>query len=363
MGPATKIYSLLTNDVLIKYSEWTASWDTTLELFTWGRTKLYDDEKVLEECTVEDIVALLTFERGNGLIEDEKNEMDLDVDGVFVRFANSEMFSFDFNEMSKINKWRETVVKWIRTGQVDGRILKSESVQLLAAEIATILLPSAEEERNALHAPCTIILKLCKQCPVHCILEMAAKLSAKQSDVEQRWRSIGRVAGILGRSVIRSLTIARENILETRRLESALMIQKYLRSATERAKYVERVAAVRGAVNLIWTCYRGLQQRNALHLWLDQRVKETRLRKKITRFDALKQFVLQQHDVEEKEIDILNAMVFDDGFESDTLQLSEMLMIYEKLPWCQLRCAQFIPDFFRARQRMYIIVLFKYTLR
>lgn len=35
--------------------------DTKLKLYTWGLTKMYGDEKVLEECSVEDIVTLWTF--------------------------------------------------------------------------------------------------------------------------------------------------------------------------------------------------------------------------------------------------------------------------------------------------------------
>ena len=352
MGPATKMYSLLMNDVVIEYSQWTASWDTTLELFTWGRTKLYDDEKVLEECTVEEIVTLLTFQRDNPLMEDEKNEMDsVDVDGVFSRFASSEMFRSDFDEISKIDKWRDIVVKWIRVEKVDGRRLKSDSIHILAAEIAATLTFNSAEESNTLQLPCTTIPKLCKLCPAHLILEMDAKLSAKQSAVEEQWRSIGRVAGILELSVIRSLSIARENILETRRRdEGAVMIQRHLRSATERTKYVERIAAVKDAVHVIWACYRRLQMRIGLQ-------RRSILRKKTTRFDALKQFVIQGHDAEEKEIDLLNAMVFDDGFESDTLQLSGMWMKSDASPLSQLRCAQSVPDFFRVRERMYCIII------
>ena len=67
----------------------------------------------------------------------------------------------------------------------------------------------------------------------------------------------------------------------------------------------------------------------------EQREKMEALRLRVTRFDALKQYLVQQHGVEEKEIDALQRMVTVDGYESDTFKLSG--------DWVdQLKCGQFI---------------------
>ena len=70
----------------------------------------------------------------------------------------------------------------------------------------------------------------------------------------------------------------------------------------------------------------------------------------VTRFDALKQYLVLQHDVDDKEIDILDEMVAEKGYESETLLLSEQWMTSGKAPWNQLECAQFIVSFFRDRE-------------
>ena len=77
---------------------------------------------------------------------------------------------------------------------------------------------------------------------------------------------------------------------------------------------------------------------------------------KVTRFDALKQYLVQQHDVDEKEIDILDKMVAEKGYESETLLLSEQWMASQNAPWNQLECAQFIPSFFRDRERYVLCI-------
>ena len=40
---------------------WRQSGGAKLKLFTWGRTKLYEGETLLEECTVEQIVTLFEY--------------------------------------------------------------------------------------------------------------------------------------------------------------------------------------------------------------------------------------------------------------------------------------------------------------
>merc|ERR1712228_953873 len=58
-GPATKIYTKLKKDVVIETTTWLELPQPKLELQTWGWTKMYKGEKVLEECTVEEMIKLL----------------------------------------------------------------------------------------------------------------------------------------------------------------------------------------------------------------------------------------------------------------------------------------------------------------
>lgn len=273
MGPATKIFSLLHHDVVIDYKKWTESWDTTLNLFTWGLTKLYDDAKVLVECTTEDVVTLLLFQKDAyaDFFDDGSK-----ADGVFSRFTRMQSFRENFNEMSKINEWREKLVEWFRTGNVSGRILNMDSTHTLAQDMATVLIRGCEETQTSLIAPCMIILKLCRRSPVHRVLENAEKIKAKRLEIEERWRLSARVASILASALIRTLDIARKH-LEQSRTAGALSIQTYFRSATERSKYLEQITKTKTAMNIIWMSYRRCQWKNAVRKCLDLKAQQTKM--------------------------------------------------------------------------------------
>ena len=68
---------------------------------------------------------------------------------------------------------------------------------------------------------------------------------------------------------------------------------------------------------------------------------------KVTRFDALKQWLVQQHAVSDSEIETLDEMVFVDGYDSETL-----VVMAEHTASDQMQSAQFIPDFIRSRPSM-----------
>ena len=76
------------------------------------------------------------------------------------------------------------------------------------------------------------------------------------------------------------------------------------------------------------------------------------LRLRVTRFDALRQCLEQQHrdDFDEKAICTLNEMVFDGGYCSDTLLLSAERMALASPTLNQSENAQFIGSFLRDRQ-------------
>ena len=72
-GPATRIFGKLSKESLIDY-QWTQSGGAKLKLFTWGRTKMYEGEMLLEECTVEQIVTLFQY-TAEEQKDDEKEEV------------------------------------------------------------------------------------------------------------------------------------------------------------------------------------------------------------------------------------------------------------------------------------------------
>merc|ERR1712130_445099 len=96
---------------------------------------------------------------------------------------------------------------------------------------------------------------------------------------EARWRYSGRIAGLLGGSVMRHLEIARKQILERKRLAGAQAMQSFFRGAFTRSKYLKRISKVQKATTIIWTSYRRWQERIELQKWLDIQVEATRKRK------------------------------------------------------------------------------------
>merc|ERR1712190_657805 len=95
---------------------------------------------------------------------------------------------------------------------------------------------------------------------------------------EARWRYSGRVAGILGGSVMRHLKIAREQIMERKRKESAQAMQSFFRGTYTRSKYLKRISKVQKATTIIWTSYRRWQERIELQRWLDVKGEEKKKR-------------------------------------------------------------------------------------
>ena len=61
-GEAVRIYEKLIKEVKIQLDEWTSKGGVKLRLETWGLTRFYVNEKLLQDCSVEDVILLFTFE-------------------------------------------------------------------------------------------------------------------------------------------------------------------------------------------------------------------------------------------------------------------------------------------------------------
>merc|ERR1719361_316556 len=133
-GPATRIFSKLTQEVMIEYDTWTETGNTKLKLETWGLTKLYASEPVLEECTVEQVVTLFTFRAKasppkDDAKDDEKDENDdkpMEPDPVNGVFAQFELVTNSASEkLRKVENWQDKLVEWIREQNIDGKTIKN----------------------------------------------------------------------------------------------------------------------------------------------------------------------------------------------------------------------------------------------
>ena len=184
-GEAARIYQKLMNDVVIEYDEWTDSLkllrNNKLKLETWGLYKFNFDEKVLEECTVEDVVALFTFRSEfaearkekiafESLVNSMRESVEDVVDGVFAQIERTT--AKPFLKITQIDGWKEKIVKWIRGQQIDGKLMKETRIQNLAISLRIMLEPD-EKKAKKFTAPCGRMLKICKLMPVHRILQMA----------------------------------------------------------------------------------------------------------------------------------------------------------------------------------------------
>ena len=157
------------------------------------------------DCTVDDIVTLFTFNAADGLMEEQK-ETDYTVNGVFNRL-NEE----DEDQLSQIDEWKSKIIEWIRSEHVDGRKMKVESLQNLALKMKDALTSDEAVDQSVLTASCSSILKICRRSPVHRILSMA-----KRMEMCSLWRYSGRIAGILGISMIGHLELVRKRISRRR---------------------------------------------------------------------------------------------------------------------------------------------------
>lgn len=59
---------------MIEHDTWTES-NTKLKLETWGMKKIYTAEKVLNECTVDDIVTLFTYKAEEKKEDENKDKV------------------------------------------------------------------------------------------------------------------------------------------------------------------------------------------------------------------------------------------------------------------------------------------------
>eukprot|EP01083_Nonionella_stella_P291786 992606_1 len=123
-----------------------------------------------------------------------------------------------------------------------------------------------------------VVKKRIKQMIGSCRAFLELRKRVRITRAEARWRYSGRVASILGGTVMVHLEIARKQILERKRLEGALQMQNFFRGAFTRSRYLKRIDKIQKATKIVWTSYRRWQDRLGLQNWLDVKVEATRKR-------------------------------------------------------------------------------------
>ena len=164
---------------MIEYDLWTES-IMKLRLETWGMTKVYIAEKVLAECTVDEIVTLFTY-RAEARKEDV-NEHDGDVvavNGVFAIFEAQG--GGGLRKMETAGDWKTKIVEWIMEYGLDGEKIVNTPPKHLTPLMRSKLIP--DEELNArgkpknkqLTGPTGRLLNICKKLSVQLVLTAAQK--------------------------------------------------------------------------------------------------------------------------------------------------------------------------------------------
>merc|ERR1712087_85717 len=153
LGPATKIYTKLKKDVVIERTTWMELPQPKLKLQTWGKTKMYSAEKVLEECTVAEMVQLLQ----NGVLA-----------GVVK--ANADKGKGP-SALEQVEDWQAKLVQYFEANELDGAKLMGDPVKTTCKAIMDHL----EKGNNKLRGGVNQVIRALKKCYVHEILEKAKK--------------------------------------------------------------------------------------------------------------------------------------------------------------------------------------------
>ena len=174
-GPAIKIYTKLKKDVVIKKATWMELPQPKLKLETWGMTKMYHAETVIEECSLEQVIQLLRY-----VNPDEEKSGDA-VQGVFAMVVSSNQKKSKSSALEKEDHWQDKVVQAFRDLEIDGHKLMNDSVKEICNAIMNSVVPLTElnergRPRNVkLRGGVNQVLRALKSCYVHGILTAAAK--------------------------------------------------------------------------------------------------------------------------------------------------------------------------------------------
>merc|ERR1712087_385252 len=159
LGPATKIYTKLKKDVVIEKTTWMELPQPKMVLQTWGKTKLYDAEKVLEECTAQDMIDLLEY-------------------GVLAAVVLENKDKAKRPALELVPDWQKKLVDYFKANEMDGNKIVNGKVKPMCQDI----MDNLEKGNKKLRGGVNQVLRMLKKCYVHEILENAKAEKAKAAN-------------------------------------------------------------------------------------------------------------------------------------------------------------------------------------
>lgn len=159
LGPATKIYTKLKKDVVIEKTTWMELPQPKMTLKTWGKTKMYDAEKVLRECTVDEMVALLEY-------------------GVLATVVLENKDKVKRPALELVPDWQTKLCAYFKANEMSGEKIVDGKVKPMCQDIMDDL----EKGNKKLRGGVNQVLRALKKCYVHEILEKAKAAKAAGDD-------------------------------------------------------------------------------------------------------------------------------------------------------------------------------------
>eukprot|EP01084_Bolivina_argentea_P040541 74916_1 len=163
---AQNVYHKLKHEVIIDTEQWLELPQPKLKLKSWY-SKMYINEKVLSECTVEEVIKLLTYKNP----QNEYGEC-IRMEGVFASVIQQNS-GYRQSALQCLENWEERVVHFFRDTGLDGQTLIHNSVKTTVVNMMLYLMPKESVgriRRNHLRGGCNQILSTLKKCDVHKIL-------------------------------------------------------------------------------------------------------------------------------------------------------------------------------------------------
>merc|ERR1712083_505943 len=121
-----------------------------------------------------------------------------------------------------------------------------------------------------------IVRKRCKQILGTVKAFTALRKMVRMKRAAKQWREKGRIASILGGSVLKHLNMARETIRRRKENEASLMMQTFFRSCYERKQYIKHIEKVKKSTKIIQIAYDSMKQREGLRNTVDSKVERRR---------------------------------------------------------------------------------------
>lgn len=161
LGPATKIYTKLKKDVVIEKTTWMELPQPKMTLKTWNMSKMYSAEKVIDECTVDEVVALLEY-------------------GVLAIVVAENASKPKTPAIQLVDDWQKKLCVYFKEHEMDGQMIVNGKVKPMCQGIMDNLDLGNKKLRGGVNQ----VLRALKKCYVHEILEKAkaAKAAEEKSD-------------------------------------------------------------------------------------------------------------------------------------------------------------------------------------